>query len=295
MSSSEPITGAAPERVPDDLAEVGVYPTSAAGFDHGLVVLAMGQPYWLLPSDSGFRLFVEAPAIEAAREQLACFDRESIGWPPRPVVPDTPARKAEFFTPLLWALALLAVFYGQNTWPGVWESAGALDAQALFGRGEWWRPGTALFLHADLGHLTSNLLSGLFVFSAVLSTIGRCRGWLLLAVASITGNLVIAALNYPGPYRSLGASTAIFAGLGLLTGRAIRAVREVRHPHRWRAVFVPLAAGLTLLGLFGAGDLRTDVGAHVTGFAAGLLLGFVAAIARKYTPGKSTESPKFAS
>jgi hypothetical protein len=70
------MSGADPERVPDDLAEAGVYRTSAAGFDHGLVVLAMGQPYWLLPSDAGYRLCVEASVLDAMREQLACFDRE---------------------------------------------------------------------------------------------------------------------------------------------------------------------------------------------------------------------------
>ena len=287
MSSPELQAAADAERVPDDLEEAGVYPTSAAGFDHGLVVLTMGRPYWLVPSDAGFRLLVEPSAIEAAREQLECFDRESIGWPPKPAIPEAPARKTEFFTPLLWALAVLAVFCGQIEWPGALETAGALDARAVFGRGEWWRLGTALFLHADLGHLASNVLSGIFVFSAVLSTIGRRRGWLLLAVASIAGNFAVAALNYPEPYRSLGASTAIFAGLGLLTGRAIRAVRRAHPPHPWRAVFVPLAAGLTLLGLFGAGDLRTDVGAHVTGFAAGLVLGFWrGTLARKGAPPK---------
>ena len=321
MSSPELPAEADAERVSNGLAEAGVYPTSAVGFDHGLVVLAMGQPYWLIPSDAGFRLLVEPQAIGVAREQLECFDRESIGWPPAPAAPEMPARKTEFFTPLLWTLVVLAVFCGQIEWPGVGENAGALDAQGVFGRGEWWRLGTALFLHADLGHLASNVLSGIFVFSAVLSTIGWRRGWLLLAVASIAGNFAIAALNYPGPYRSLGASTAIFAGLGLLTGRAIRAVRRAGHPpaftqhfkptggtpvprgmgvspmsegfgvradpHPWRAVFVPLAAGLTLLGLFGAGDVRTDVGAHVTGFAAGLALGFWrGTLARKGAPPK---------
>jgi len=321
MSSPELPVAADAERVPDDLAEAGVYPTSAAGFDHGLVVLAMGRPYWLVSSGAGFRLLVEPPAIEAAREQLACFDRESIGWPPPPVMPEAPARKTEFFTPLLWALTVLAVFCGQIEWPGAWETAGALDTQAVFAHGEWWRLGTALFLHADLGHLASNVLSGIFVFSAVLSTIGRRRGWLLLGVASIAGNFAVAALNYARSYHSLGASTAIFAGLGLLTGRAIRGVRRARHPpaltphlkptggtpaprgmgvspmsdgygvradpHRWRAVFVPLAAGLTLLGLFGAGDLHIDVGAHVAGFAAGLVLGFWrGTLARKDAPPK---------
>jgi membrane associated rhomboid family serine protease len=327
MPSPELPADADAQRVPDDLAEAGVYSTTAAGFDHGLVVLAMGQPYWLVPADSGYRLLVAPSATEAAREQLECFDRESIGWPPPPVMPEAPVRKTEFFTPLLWALAVLASFCGQIEWPETLETAGALDAQAVFGHGEWWRLGTALFLHADLGHLASNVLSGIFVFSAVISTFGRRWGWLLLAVASIAGNFAVAALNYSRSYQSLGASTAIFAGLGLLTGRAIRGVRRARHPpalapnpkptsgtpgprlpamaggmgvspksegyvarsdpHPWRAVFVPLAAGLTLLGLFGAGDVRTDVGAHVTGFAAGLVLGFWrGTLARKDEPPK---------
>jgi len=101
MPSPELPPAADAERVPDDLAEAGVYPTSAAGFDHGLVVLAMGRPYWLVPSDAGFRLLVEPPALEATRAQLECFDRESIGWPPKPAAPEGPTRKTEFFTPLL--------------------------------------------------------------------------------------------------------------------------------------------------------------------------------------------------
>jgi membrane associated rhomboid family serine protease len=264
--------------VPDNLAEAGVYPTLTAGFEHGLVVLAMGQSYCLVPSDAGYRLLVEPPALEAVREQLAYYERESVGWPPRPVMEDLPVRRLGLFASLMWALTVLAVFCGQNEWSGLLEDAGALDTQAVFDHGEWWRPGTALFLHADLGHLVSNLLSGVFVFAAVGSTIGRRRGWLLLAIAAVAGNLAIAGLNYPGPYRSIGASTAVFAGLGLLTGRAIEVLRRT---HRWRALFVALAAGVTLLGLYGAGGTHTDVGAHATGFAAGLVLGFAAALPRK--------------
>ena len=263
--------------VPGDLAEAGVYPTASAGFDHGLVVLAMGYPYWLLPSAGGFRLLVEPQALEDARWQLACFDRESIGWPPRPPA-RAPARKFELATPLLWALLVLAAYCCQDLWPERLEEAGALDAQAVFDRGEWWRLGTALFLHADIGHLVSNELSGIFAFSAVLSTIGRRRGWLLLALASVAGNLAVSALYYPGPYQSIGASTAIFAALGLLTGRALRAVGLDASARGWRSVFAPLAAGTVLLGLFGAGGIHIDVGAHAAGFAAGLVLGFGAGI-----------------
>ena len=261
--------------------EAGVYPTQADGFDHGLVVLAMGQPYWLVAAEACYHLLVEPPALAAVREQLACFDRESLGWPPRPAVEQLRRRSSTLLTPLLWALLVAVAFCGQGEWPGVLEQAGALDAQAVFDQGEWWRLGTALFLHADLGHLLANAFSGGFVIYAVVAVIGQRRGCLLLAFAALAGNLAVAALHYPGPYQSLGASTAIFAGLGLLTGRAILVARRGAPPYPWRAVGVPLSAGIALLGLFGAGGMHTDVAAHVTGFASGLVLGFAAAIPRR--------------
>ena len=273
MSASDLPAGTTGDEAFAGLTEAGVYPTVAEGFEHGLVVLATGQPYWLVLSDAGYRLLVEPPALALAREQLACFDRESAGWPPPPATVHPASPPTERFTPLVWTIMVLAVYLVQTGSPGPWEEAGALDSQALFDRGEWWRVVTALFLHADLGHLVGNVVSGFFVFSAVTSTMGRLRGWLLLALAAAAGNLAVAALNYPGPYRSIGASTAVFAGLGLLTGRAVRVLRGDDGQLRWRAVFVPLAAGVTLLGLFGAGDMRTDVVAHATGFAAGLVLG----------------------
>jgi membrane associated rhomboid family serine protease len=164
----------------------------------------------------------------------------------------------------------------QSTGAGRWEREGELDTRAVFDRGEWWRLGTSLYLHADFGHVIANVISGIFTFSAVVSTLGRRRGWLLVALAALTGNLAVAALYYPDPHFSLGASTAIFAGLGLLTGRAVRVVRQAARRGRWSAVLVPMAAGLTLLGLFGAGGQEVDVGAHLTGFAAGLAFGFAA-------------------
>lgn len=288
-ASPELFAEPASEQVPTDLVEAGAYPTVEAGFDHGLVVLAMGQPYWLVPHDGSFCLLVEPHALIDAREQLARFDRESIGWPPRPIKKNLPARKTELLTPMLWCLLLLAVFWLQGEWPG-WTDAGAIDAQAVFNRGEWWRLGTALFLHADTAHVVANTLSGLLVFSAVLSTMGRLRGWLLLALASVAGNLAVTALHYPGSYRSLGASTAVFAGLGLLTGRAVGVVRQAERQCRWRAMFAPFGAGLTVLALYGAGGMNIDVAAHITGFAAGIILGFIAAMSRRAEAGQG-ESP----
>ncbi len=260
--------------------EVGSYATLAAGSERGLVVLAMGEGYWLAPSAGEYRLLVEARILERVRDQVARFERESIGWPPRPVWEDVPTHAPRPLTPLLWGMVVAANLHAQGKWPAMTER-GAMDAQAVFEHGEWWRLATALFLHADAGHMISNALIGIIVFTAVISTIGERLGWLLLAGASLTGNLVIAAAIYPVPYRSLGASTAIFAGIGLLTGREIGVMRRTTHPNRWRAMFGPLAAGLALLGLYGAGGLHTDVGAHVTGFLAGLVFGILAALTRR--------------
>jgi rhomboid protease GluP len=275
----QPSETARPDEPEGRLVEAGVYPTYTDAFQHSLVVLAMGQACWIAPPGPGHRLLVEPPVLEAAREQLARFDRESVGWPPPPLADPSVHRKTEILTPLLWSLSVLAVFRLQLQAPG-WTRAGALDTQAMFEQGEWWRAGTALFLHGDAAHVISNALSGIVAFSVLLSTVGRLRGWLLLALASILGNLAVAAGHAGREYRSVGASTAIFAALGLLTGRAIRVVCRADTRRRWRAVFVPAAAGLAVLGLYGAGGTNVDVPAHFTGFVAGVVLGFAAALPR---------------
>ncbi len=289
MSSPDHTPDPAEDSLPEDLMEVGSYTTLAAGSERGLVVLAMGESYWLVPSADNCRLLVEPHIFERARDQVARFERESIGWPPRPVGEGVPTRETRTLTPLLWGMVVAALFHAQGKWPAMTER-GTMDAQALFEHGEWWRLATALFLHANAGHMLSNALIGIVVFMAVISTLGERLGWLLLAGASLAGNLLIAAAIYPAPYRSLGASTAVFAGIGLLTGRAIGVIRHTTHPQRWRAMLVPLGAGLALLGLYGAGGPHTDVGAHATGFLAGLLCGILAALrhaAKQYSNWKN--------
>jgi membrane associated rhomboid family serine protease len=261
----------------DALVEAGTYATAEQGAAHGLVVLATGNPYWLEPGPGGFRLLVEREGADLVRRHLAAYDRESRRWPPPPITDPWTPGKFEYITPLLWAVTVLAL-YQQGGTAAAWTEWGVLDARAVFGQGEVWRAATALFLHADAAHVITNALGGLLVFPAVLSTLGRLRGWLLLLGAAVAGNLAVAVINFPGPYASLGASTAIFAGVGLLTGRTVRVAWGSRHPHRWRAMFAPFAAGVTVLALYGAGGQRVDVGAHLAGFIAGLIGGFVAGL-----------------
>jgi membrane associated rhomboid family serine protease len=283
MTEPESSVPLANNPVPDGSVEVGVFTTYEEGFEHCLVVLAMGETCWLVSTDDGHHLRVGLAALDAARQQLARFDRERIGWPPPPFVYDAPLSKQVPLSPLLWVLGVCAAYWAQGERPGMTD-AGLLDAKRVFEHGEWWRTWTALWLHADVGHLVSNAINGLLVFSAVVTTFGLRASWGLIAGAAIAGNLATVALHSGDDYRSLGASTAVFAALGLLVGRAIRVMSRSGHPHRWRTLLTPFFAGLIVLGLYGAGGVEVDVLAHAMGFSAGLFLGFAAGRPTPKTP-----------
>jgi membrane associated rhomboid family serine protease len=275
MTEPESSVPLASDPFPDGSVDAGVYTTYAEGFEHSLVVLAMGEACWLVPSDRGHHLRVEPAALNIIRHQLACFDRESIGWPPRPVVEELPRNEHLPLSPLLWVIGVLTAFWAQGERPGLTDDW-LLDSRRVFEHGEWWRAWTALWLHADIGHLISNAANGFMVFSAVVVIFGLRTSWWLIAGAAFAGNLAAVVLHRSEDYRSLGASTAVFAALGLLVGRAVRVVSRSDHPHRWRTIMTPLFAGFIVLGLYGAGGVDVDVLAHATGFGAGLLIGFVA-------------------
>jgi len=281
MAATEVSAATADAQVSEELAEAGAYATAAAGFDHGLVALAMGHAYWLEPEADGatHRLLVERGAVAAVREQLEKFDRESVGWPPREVVEPGPVREMEWFIPLLWWAAVVAVFWAQEVWPGLTD-AGSLNGAAVWQRGEWWRIATALFLHADLGHVTANGVAGLGVFAAVLTVFGRWRGGWRLAAAALVANAIVAVFNVSSGHASIGASTAVFAALGLLTGRAGRIGMDAEPGTQWRGVVAPLVGGATMLALYGAGDAHTDVLSHLVGFVAGMGFGVLGARSR---------------
>jgi rhomboid protease GluP len=137
--------------------------------------------------------------------------------------------------------------------------------------GQWWRTVTALTLHLDEGHVASNLLFGtLFGFLA-----GRVLGggvaWMSIVLAGALGNFVNAIIQAP-EHTSIGASTAVFAALGVIVANSLRPSSSKSESllRRWS----PLVGGVMLLALIGVGGERTDVLAHVTGFLAGILIGW---------------------
>jgi membrane associated rhomboid family serine protease len=278
MSDPEEITATPWE----ELVEVGSYPTLEKAYEYGLVILAMGQPCWVAETSTtaGFTLHAEPQAAHAIAREFAAYQNEQIA----PVPPQAPDHDVFRFSPGwttygIWAAALCFTFLWQSEDPSLVGRA-ASSSIALIQYGEWWRPFTALFLHADLGHLAGNLLSGLFFGTLVARSIGPLRAWLLILACGTLGNILTSALTYPEPFVSLGASTAVFGALGILSGLGFATM--LRTPLRlpWAKIAAPVVAGIILLGWLGGGTHggNTDVLGHVCGFGSGLAAGLLSGL-----------------
>jgi membrane associated rhomboid family serine protease len=146
-----------------------------------------------------------------------------------------------------------------------WYGAGMLRTGAV-SAGEAWRTVTALTLHVELEHLGGNLAFGAFFGWFVGRYLGVGIGWLTVVAAGTCANALGAWLQGPD-HRSLGASTAVFAALGMLVAYTWR--RGFWRGTPWRARVAPIVAGLGLLAFTGTGGENTDLGAHLFGFCCG--------------------------
>lgn len=262
-----------PQDAQRQLREAGLYGSERQALQHATVVLAMNEDCWLEFVPEGWRLLVPPTHFERISYQLACFDNETLRWPPPAPVPQPIVGSMDYTCSFLWVMSVVIAYYLQLQAPGRLEEAFCMDSRALFERLELWRPFTALFLHADLGHLSANVLTGFFAFASLRTVFTRSRAWVLLLLSSVFANLFCGLLNLGGDYRSLGASTAIFAALGLLTGQAARHIFYSRSAARLSQLLIPGASGAAMLSLLGAGGLHTDLTAHLAGFVCGCIAG----------------------
>lgn len=243
--------------------------------EHALVLTAVGIGCTMHPLDGVITLLVPASQALRARQQLVQYARENRGQrveenrdhggrepPPRRLIDGLPGAVGCAGT-----LVLLHAWSRQSAFFDDWLPAGAAQARLILG-GEWWRTITALGLHADLSHLGGNVIFGIVFGLLVAQIFGSGLGWLVILLAGAAGN-ALNALIQPGAHTAIGASTAVFAAIGILSGVMWRRKRYARGLRRW----TPLAGGLMLLVYLGIGGERTDVGSHVAGFATGVLSG----------------------
>lgn len=157
-----------------------------------------------------------------------------------------------------------------------WYVAGRVDG-ALIRAGEWWRTITALTLHSGLQHLVGNLGFGLFFGLFAGRLLGSGVAWLTIVMSAATGN-VLNTLLLESTHRAVGASTAVFAALGLVAGYVWRS--KLMRQDRWPYRVGPIVGGFALLMYTGTGTENTDVGAHLMGFLSGLGAGVLLATAK---------------
>lgn len=243
-----------------------------------LVLTAAGIRHERLAGAGFERVLLAVPAEDARRAagEIAAYRKEREQ--PARAAPVLPADFEEAWLGVAGYAALLmlvAICAGQSVLGFDWLVAGVLEAGPAL-HGEAWRLVTALTLHADAGHLAGNLAFGAFFGYFTSRHFGPGVAWLAILAGGILGNLLNSAIQ-PAFHRSIGASTAVFAALGLLTADAWR--RRVGQTS-WRARTVPIGAGIALLAFTGTAGENTDLLAHLMGFLAGLGLGALLARAR---------------
>jgi membrane associated rhomboid family serine protease len=238
--------------------------------EYSLVLEARGIEYETATAEDEISWVLSVPAgmRHRAYEELGRYsvERGVKRSVPEVVQPRSGAALGVF----VYVVILLVTAYcaGNATFGADWLSLGSLDAGA---RGEWWRAVTALTLHLDQEHLLGNVLFGAVAGLAASRLLGPGIAWAGILGAAALANYAEILIS-PITHRAVGASRAVFAALGLLSGMAWRQRLTLRERlwYRW----APLIAGICLLTLLGAGSAHVDVLGHSLGFLFGLGVGW---------------------
>jgi membrane associated rhomboid family serine protease len=234
------------------------------------VLKAVGIEHVVGQQGDLFVLLVPRGQIDSAIDHLQQYESESR---PKPPPPPVKLHSNAQVGSAVFALLMIAVSYLAGIGAGGldWFAAGSLSSSTILHH-EWWRAITALTLHRDVGHLVGNLAFGIPYGFFAAQLLGSGRAWSSIVIAATLGNLLDSALMSSNQ-NSVGASTAVFAMLGLVAAYSWRS--GVSGMTRWAHRWAPLIAAIALLGFTGAGGERTDVVAHLAGFIFGTVLGAV--------------------
>ena len=219
---------------------------------------------------SEIETYEKSGRIEKIHNKFAHIRFQKVDW-------------AQLFT----TLALLAAFH-----VFIYEfdhieliKAGRSSAAAIT-EGEFFRAVTALTLHGDYKHLFSNIVFGGIVLWALSTMIGTGSALFLALFTGFAGN-VMNAFFYGSAHNSIGASTSVFGVIGVLAGLQFFDSFREKKLGRW----IPFGAALGLLAMLGSSE-KSDVLAHLFGFAAGLPAGtiFGAIFSKRDIPGKKFQN-----
>lgn len=149
---------------------------------------------------------------------------------------------------------------------------GILSPEAFFKKGEWWRTITSLTLHADYSHLMGNVLFLCLFATVAASQAGVGASLFFIFASGVLGNLSTITLLGEHSYNSLGASTAVFGALGIIS--ILSLLRRKQGQSFLRHSILPLVSGMALLAFTGTSP-GSDVTAHLFGFFWGIIFGII--------------------
>ncbi len=229
-----------------------------------LVLSSAGIAHRVSSSDGVHHLLVDSGVADIAISALREYDRERT--PPGGERWQDDVGTAR----LAWIAAAFIlgghILSGPVSPHSVWFTAGAARAVAIRS-GQLWRCITALTLHANMLHALSNTASALLFLAPLCRMLGGGTAIALTLLAGALATLVNAFIRGAG-YSGIGASTAIFAAVGLLA--ALQTHDRPAEPV-WRR-FRAAGAALGILAMLGAAP-STDVTAHLLGLVTGYAVG----------------------
>lgn len=242
--------------------------SQAQALDWSLVLISQGIECVIMQRevDGVWLLEIAEEDMARAKESIASYEQENR----------TPWRREVKWTGLLfdvraalWFVALILFHFLTEVLQRNFHVPGSVDRGAVL-HGEWWRVFTAVTLHADVAHLLANVTIGFVFLGFAMGCYGAGGAMLLSLLGGALGN-VASLLLHEAPFRSLGASGFVMASLGLLAAHSLSFGRYEK-----RAVWIGrgVVAGGLLVVLLGLSP-KSDVLAHVGGFAAGVVLGIV--------------------
>lgn len=221
-------------------------------------------------SNTRMEIFVAHSLQEKALYEIAAYAFENDEDRPEPdngAVTFVPTFRA--MGPLL--IGALVLMYGvtgdwrPDSW---WFAKGAGDSAAILQDFQFYRLVTPLALHADIVHLLSNCILGVFLLHFFFHLTGNGIGLAAVLLTAATANFLNVAIHGPG-HLFVGFSTATFSVIGMLC-----TISFVGKSSRFRLTFLmPVMAGLALLALLGSSGERTDLGGHLFGLLCGLIAG----------------------
>jgi rhomboid protease GluP len=236
--------------------------------DASLVLSSQGIKHWIEFDGAQFILTLEEQDRARALENLRAYETENEGFLVSGDAAGVPPVEV-YLSPLLHLLIPVGVFFwvGSKPWGDWLTQRGGADAHLIL-QGQWWRCLTATTLHVDHEHLMGNMLSGFFILNLLRRRCGPGTSMVLLTLAAGLTNFLVALISQQSHF-SIGFSTVVFAGLGLLAG--IETLHLPRHPLGGLRRLSPLVAAFFLAVLVGIGQ-GVDIKAHFIGFVLGVLL-----------------------